>query len=100
MLLALLRRLRRIPAPAIGREKAIQLAEAEMARHGWHRTPSAPIFEELRHWVVYAIDGTACGNLAAYVDMQDGSVRAYTERGVLTAPPGSQEDAAPGSKDG
>jgi len=82
--LAATRFLLRVPPPRISRERAMELASEEMKRHGWEREPSAPVLEHLRFWLLYARDAPACGNMAVYIDMQDGRARAYTERGLMS----------------
>ena len=101
-LLAVVRFLRRIPTPLTSREEAIALASKEMSRLGWKREAGAPVFEHLRHWLLYAQDAPACGNMAVYVDMRDGSTRAYTERGMVGSSPGPEETprSEPGTHEG
>jgi hypothetical protein len=94
LLLAVVRFLRGMPKPRIAREEAIRRAAEEMRHHGVDRAPNAPVFEHLKEWEVWALDGPLCSNMVVRVDMHSGMARAHTtHRGPSEAPggPPSQE---------
>lgn len=93
-MLAVLRFLRRVPPPRVGRDEAVRLAADELHRNSWKLEPNAPVIEHLREWEVWARNARLCSNMVVRVDMQDGSAKAYTERGLLSgAGEGSSSDS-------
>jgi hypothetical protein len=71
-MLALIRRLLRIPPPRISAEQALAMARAECDRRGW-RWDRPVLIEGLRHWRFWA-DGNCKSSAFVVICQQTGEV--------------------------
>jgi hypothetical protein len=71
-MLAMIRRLLRIPAPRISAEQALSRARAECDRRGW-KWDRPVLIEGLRRWLVWA-DGTRKPSAFVVLCQQTGEV--------------------------